>query len=161
MASSRNRILHVTILATSVLTGTILTIVILQRLLVCLAIYIVPSLEASFYDLGLFGIYRTRKYVSFNLSSPQASIVQWDGSCDDGFIFLDSNGPSVDPRGPIIFDAKNNLVWTSDQFGATNALTVQQYSGQEYLTLWYGHKMKGLGMGSYYVEYELQHHLQL
>jgi len=128
-----------------------LLLVVLEQLAVPVLLWIAPQLETPFYDYGFFGAYRTTKYHSFDLQSPKASIVKWEESCSNGYIFIDPNGPSVDHRGPTILNAKGELVWTSDQFETTTNLKIQHYQGQDYLTFWSGQKAKTMGTGSYYM----------
>ena len=113
--------------------------------------FFAPSLETSFYDLALYGTYRTQSYHSFNLRSPKASIVQWDDTCDDGYVFIDLSGPAVDHRGPAILDARGELVWTADSFETTTNTKVQRYGEQDFLTFWSGQKAKTSGQGAYYM----------
>ncbi|KAK3671339.1 hypothetical protein LTR78_008799 [Recurvomyces mirabilis] len=147
----RRRIFWITIISGIAIAGFILLLFILQLLLVPVLVYIFPGLEAPFYDLALFGAYRTQDYVSFNLTSPQTSTVRWDDSCDQGYIFLDPSGPAVGHRGPLIVDAQGGLIWTSDQFQTTTNLKVQTYRGKEFMTFWSGQKAKTMGTGSYYM----------
>lgn len=134
--------------ALSLLSATI-GISLALHLAVPLMLWIAPSLETSFYDLGLLGFYRTNRYVSFGLQSPRASTLLWEESCNSGYIMIDPNGPSVDHRGPTILDADGNLIWTSDQFETTTNLKVQQYQGKDYLTFWSGQKAQTMGTGAY------------
>ncbi|KAK5116460.1 hypothetical protein LTR62_008009 [Meristemomyces frigidus] len=131
--------------------GLLLALFLLQLLLVPVLVYIFPGLEAPFYDLALFGVYRTQDYISFNLTSPQPSIVQWDDSCADGYVFLDPSGPAPGHHGPLVLDAHGNLVWTSDRFETTTNLKVQKYRGKQFMTFWSGQKAKTMGTGSYYM----------
>ncbi|KAK5128956.1 hypothetical protein LTR85_000289 [Meristemomyces frigidus] len=147
----RQRIFRVSIVGALTLAAICLTLTLLQQSLVPILVWSAPQLEAPFYDLGLLGAYRTQSYVSFDLNSPQASVVQWEDSCDYGFVFLDPSGPAVAHRGPLIIDAKGNLIWTSDQFETTTNQKLQQYKGEEYLTFWSGQKAKTMGTGAYYM----------
>lgn len=147
----RQRLLRIFLISALTLVALWLTLALAQHIFVPLAVWFAPQLERPFYDLGFFGPYRLQNYVSFNLTSPQGSIVQWDDSCDNGYIFLDPSGPSPKHRGPLIVDAKGNLVWTSDQFETTTNLKLQQYKGEEYLTFWSGQKAQTQGTGSYYM----------
>jgi len=147
----RSRLLRFAFIAVLTLAATFVTLALLQQLLVPVLVWLLPQLETPFYDLGFFGAYRTQSYVSFDLDSPQASIVRWDESCDSGYIFLDPSGNSVNHRGPLIVDAKGNLIWTSDQFETTTNLKLQRYKGEQYLTFWAGQKAKTSGTGAYYM----------
>lgn len=151
LPTDRTRILRIALVTLLSFGAVLLALAILQHVLVPVLVWLAPALERPFYDLGFFGPYPTQEYVSFNLSSPRASIVQWDESCDDGYVFLDPNGPSVDHRGPLILDAKGHLIWTSDAFETTTNLKLQEYEGAEYLTFWSGHKAKTMGTGLYYM----------
>ncbi|KAF2774079.1 hypothetical protein EJ03DRAFT_240441, partial [Teratosphaeria nubilosa] len=123
----------------------------LQQLLVPILVWLAPSLEIGFYDLGFYGAYRTQDYISFGLKSPQASIVRWDDTCDHGYVFLDPSGPSPDHKGPLIIDARGNLIWTSDEYETTTNSKIQEYRGREYLTFWSGYKAKTSGTGVYFM----------
>ena len=150
-AMDRQRIFRYAIFAALSLAGLAVTLAILQQLLVPVLVYFWPSLETPFYDLALFGAYPTHEYISFNLSSPRATQVRWDDSCNRGHVFIDPGGDSTDHRGPMILDGMGNLVWTSDQYETTTNLKVQQYRGNEYLTFWSGQKAKTMGTGTYYM----------
>ncbi|KAK4619983.1 hypothetical protein CLAFUW4_11465 [Fulvia fulva] len=113
--------------------------------------FIIPSLDSTFFDWGVYGLYPIQQYNSFNLSGPQAKHVRWNDKCDQGHILLTPNGPSVARPGPMILDSKGGLVWTSDDFGATANLKVQHYNGEDYLTLWSGEKAATSGKGLYFM----------
>jgi hypothetical protein len=146
-----NRVFRFTIIGAVVLACSILLLALLQQLLVPILVWFIPSLETLFYDLAFFGAYRTQSFISFNLSAPQPSVVRWDASCDSGYVFIDPSGPAPDHRGPVILDARGNLVWTSDQYETTTNSRIQKYDGKEYLTFWAGQKAKTSGTGSYYM----------
>ncbi|KAK0353840.1 hypothetical protein LTR02_010564 [Friedmanniomyces endolithicus] len=151
VAMDRQRIFRYTLSAVLSLAALVVVVVTTQFLLIPIIIYFWPQLETPFYDLGFFGAYPTRDYVSFNLSSPRSTLIRWDDSCDRGNVFIDPGGPSPDHRGPMILDGRGNLVWTSDQYETTTNLKVQRYRGSDYLTFWSGHKAKTMGTGSYYM----------
>lgn len=144
-------VFRVTIIAAVCLVTLFLSLAVVQQVLVPVIVYIWPGLEVTFYDWALFGPYRSRHYVSFNLTSPHGSIVKWDDRCDHGNIFLDPSGPAPGHHGPMILDPRGGLIWTSDQFAVTTNLKVQKYRGRDYLTFWGGHKEKTMGYGSYYL----------
>ncbi|KAK5138535.1 hypothetical protein LTR08_000123 [Meristemomyces frigidus] len=147
----RQRIIRFSAVTALTLAALFTTLALLQHLLVPALVWWSPQLETSFYDLGFFGAYRAQSYVSFNLTSPQASILQWEDSCDNGYIFLDPSGKAPKHPGPLILDAKGNLVWTSDQFKTTTNLKLQRYQGADYLTFWSGKKAQTMGTGAYYM----------
>ncbi|EME41494.1 hypothetical protein DOTSEDRAFT_36883 [Dothistroma septosporum NZE10] len=113
--------------------------------------FIIPSLDPTFFDWGVYGLYPTQQYSSFNLSGPQAKQIRWHDKCDQGHILLTPNGPSVARPGPMILDSRGDLIWMSDDFGATSNLKVQQYKGEDYLTLWSGDKAATSGKGLYFM----------
>jgi hypothetical protein len=113
--------------------------------------WIFPSLESTFFDLAVYGGYPQRNYVSHNLTSPDLQQVKWDDRCDNGFIFISPQGPSVEHPGPMILDARGNLVWQSDQYGKPMNLRVQEYKGEKYLTFWAGLRGSSFGYGNYYM----------
>ena len=113
--------------------------------------WIFPSLETPFYDLAVYGGYRTQDYVSYNLSSPRISQLRWDDECDNGFIFVTPQGKSVEHPGPMILNSQGNLVWMSAEFGVVMNLNMQEYKGQSYLTFWAGRKDGTFGSGAYYM----------
>nr|POE86519.1 hypothetical protein CFP56_46703 [Quercus suber] len=110
-----------------------------------------PRLETLLYDLGAFGAFRFHSFKSFNLSAPRVSVGKWEESCNQGFVLLDLNGPSVNHRGPLILDARGQMIWTSDAYGVTINSKVQRYKGENYLTFWAGAKAATSGKGIYYM----------
>ncbi|KAF2862882.1 hypothetical protein K470DRAFT_195602, partial [Piedraia hortae CBS 480.64] len=129
----------------------VLALWVVQQLLLPLVVWTLPQLEGPLYDGGLYGPYRVQTYRSFNLTSPLMSVVKWDESCGDGYVFLDPNGPSVNHQGPLIVDAHGNLVWTSEKYKTTTTSRLQTFNGTEYLTFWSGRKDKTTGVGQYYM----------
>lgn len=127
--------------------------------LVCVAyIFAIPHLakfrphwNASWYDLGLYGAYPTQSYFSFNLSSPRVEILPWNAQCDQRMTFLTPRGLSVPTPGPMILDARGNLIWTERKWGMSTDLQVQRYRDNDYLTFWAGVDKVSLGNGSYYM----------
>lgn len=121
-----------------------------QTVLPVLAL-VFPGLEPAFFDLGVYGTYPTQHFATFSLEGPQAKQIQWDDKCDNGLILMTPNGPAVQKPGPMIVDSKGELVWMSDDFGATANLKVQSYKGENYLTLWSGEKAATSGRGVYFM----------
>ncbi|OWP04242.1 hypothetical protein B2J93_9310 [Marssonina coronariae] len=79
---------------------------------------------------------------SVNLEPLQPVITQWDARCDYGNLFFTVRGPSVQglARGPVITDARGELVWMdNDQFHQAMNLNVQRYRGEDFLTFWTKH----------------------
>jgi Arylsulfotransferase (ASST) len=114
--------------------------------------WLFPELETTFFDLGVYGAYRYRSYVSFNLTSPSFTTPRWDDICDDGgYVLLTPKGPSVPHAGPTIVDTRGNLIWMSNRFNDSMNLKVQQFKDQNYLTMWAGTKTGGQGKGIYYM----------
>jgi Arylsulfotransferase (ASST) len=130
---------------------TLLVLGFLQLTLPSVA-WLFPDLETPFFDLGVYGAYRSRKYVSFNLTSPLLTTPRWDDQCDDGsYVLLTPKGASVPHAGPTIVDTRGNLVWMSNKFNDSMNLQVQQYKGENYLTMWAGSKVGGQGKGVYHM----------
>lgn len=114
--------------------------------------WLFPSLKTSFFDLGVYGAYRYNSYVSFNLTSPLFTTPRWDNQCDDGsYVLLTPKGEAVPHPGPVIIDTRGNLVWMSNNFNDSMNLNVQQFNGQNYLTMWSGFKVGSQGKGVYYL----------
>ncbi|RMZ87376.1 hypothetical protein DV736_g5386, partial [Chaetothyriales sp. CBS 134916] len=114
-----------------------------------LAVLAVPEWENFFYDVGIYGAYRTTEYVSFNLTSPDLIQHRTSDKCEDGYVFLSPKGPSVKDAGPMILDAEGNLIWMSDQYLTAINLNVQTYKGKQYLTFWTGMQAGTAGAGEY------------
>ena len=54
------------------------------------------------------------------------------------------------PRpGPVIMDARGELVWMEDKFGQAMDFKMQHYKGQDYLTFWTGSDSGTFGSGVY------------
>ncbi|KAF2772424.1 hypothetical protein EJ03DRAFT_203922 [Teratosphaeria nubilosa] len=120
--------------------------------IVPLLVLLCPDLETFFYSTAVYGLYPERSYISSNLTSPDVHIVRWDPVCEaSGFTLLAMDGPSVNKLGPMVLDARGDLVWTSDQYGHAANLKVQTYQGQKYLTFWAGEKLEESGQGQYYM----------
>ncbi|KAH8803387.1 ASST-domain-containing protein [Xylogone sp. PMI_703] len=110
------------------------------------------ALSWSAFDLGLYGIYPTRQYVSSKFSSPSVKISQWDDRCNNNaYIFLTPRGSAVSDPGPVMLDARGNLVWMETQFGQVMNFQVQRYRGNDYLTFWCGTGLAVDTNGSYYL----------
>lgn len=131
--------------------STSLILVLVRFVLVPLLVLLIPALEIQCYDYGFYGAYPEQSYVSSNATSRCVSVVRWDASCDNGLVLLALDGPSITDPQPLILDSKGNLVWTSDQFGHSANLKIQQYRGDEYLTFWAGEKLQESGRGVYYM----------
>jgi hypothetical protein len=99
----------------------------------------VAAFSFNAYDLGFHGIYPRQRFHSVNFEAPVPKITQWDSRCDSGNLLLTPRGPSVSgpARGPVILDARGNLIWMdNDKFEQAMNLNVQKYKGQDYLTFW-------------------------
>lgn len=139
-------------LRAGIVTGALVTIILgLRFIAVPVLLYFSPELDVSFFDLGLYGAYPQRWYRTIDLPSPTARVVRWNETCNDEVVLLSVGGPSLDYSGPLILDAKGEFVWTSDQYGASGNLKVQQYQGKDYLTFWAGEKLQESGQGMYYM----------
>jgi hypothetical protein len=109
----------------------------------------VQAFSWSAYDLGPHGIYPTQKYVSVDFLSPNPKITHWDSRCEDGNILLSPRGKAVPSPGPVMLDARGNLIWMEDRFGQVMNFQVQKYKGQDYLTFWMGTDHAAHSNGSY------------
>lgn len=96
------------------------------------------------YDLGFRGMYPRQHFQSVNFEPPATKVTKWDDRCDDGNVLLMTpRGPLVEgnARGPVITDAKGNLIWMDNKkYEQAMNLNVQTYKGQDYLTFWTKHK---------------------
>ena len=133
------------------LTGAAILLLLFHQFVLPLVSYVVPSLQPSFYDFGVFGLYPTVEYASFDLQPPRPLLVRWDPRCESGLVLLTPNGPSVSHPGPMILDSRGSLVWMTDEFDVAANLKVQRYRGQNYLTFWAGEKAQTSGKGDYYM----------
>ena len=138
------------------------SLIALRYLCVPLLEYAYPESHTFLFDSGIYGAYPLRKYVSTNLASPQANVVQSDSSCADGLVLISIGGQSVKDGGPMILDMAGNLVWSAPgQYGDASANTkIQRYNDQDYLTFWAGEKLQESGLGKYYMlnsSYDLVH----
>ena len=107
--------------------------------------------DLSWYDLGLHGFSPSRTYVSFRYTSPVVEISQYGSGCNPGFTFLAPRGDSIPHPGPMILDARGDLVWMKHNLNVTQDFKVQWYRGQEYLTYWEGEEVDGRGRGTWYM----------
>ncbi|OAL37428.1 hypothetical protein AYO20_03277 [Fonsecaea nubica] len=110
-----------------------------------LPIHWVTAFSFNAYDLGFRGIYPRQHFHSVDLEAPAPRITQWDSRCDSGNLFLTPRGPFVNgaARGPVILDARGDLVWMEhDKFEQAMNLNVQKYKGEDYLTFWTKTKKK-------------------
>lgn len=147
-ARSKARTLILSILGVFAST---LVLLFLHQFILPVVAWFLPQFEIPFYDLGVYGSYRTRNYVSYDLSSPRVSHLQWDNQCDDGFVLITPHGADVDNAGPMILDARGELVWMSEDFGPVWNLKAQKYKNETYLTFWAGEKQGSYGAGDYYM----------
>jgi hypothetical protein len=110
---------------------------------VALPMPLVAAFSFNTYDLGLHGFYPRQHFHSSNYQPPAPKITRYDSRCDPGNLLLTPRGPSVSgkARGPVMLDAKGNLVWMdNDKFQQALDLNVQQYKGEDYLTFWTNNK---------------------
>ena len=148
MLKSKLRLAYFTVVG---VIGVGLVLLSIHQILLPLLAWLIPGLETVFFDWAVYGVYRPQKYVSFNLTSPQTSVLQWDDSCDNGLVLASLNGPSVPRPGPSIFDPRGDLIWMSDAYGVTMNFQVQRYKDENYLTFWAGSKQATSGKGNYYM----------
>lgn len=118
--------------------------------------WLLPGYESLWYEAGAYGFYRTGHYVTLpaNVTVPKGQWATWDAACDDGgLVMIAPFGPKVDHPGPIILDARGELVWASAErfFKTTTNVNVQTYNGIPYLTFWAGDKHGGEGSGTAYM----------
>jgi hypothetical protein len=151
--SSRYRICRLATIAIGALICLGALLVALRYLCIPLLVYGYPSSDIYLLDTGIYGAYPYRQYVSNDLTSPQANVVQSDDSCANGLVLLSIGGQSVPGSGPMILDMAGNLVWSAPgKYGEDTANTkIQRFQGHEYLTFWAGEKLQESGLGSYYM----------
>src|ERR1700754_1484080 len=114
--------------------------------------WLFPGFDTLFFDLGVYGAYRYKSYVSFNLTSPLLTTPRWDDQCDDGsYVLLTPKGDAVPHAGPTILDTRGNLIWMSNAFNDSMNLNVQSFNHQNFLTMWSGTKTGSKGKGVYYL----------
>lgn len=113
---------------------------------------IAPYNASRLYDLGIFGAYPHRKFMTVDYEAPRVNIKQWSDQCEDGrYILLTPRGRYVSNSGPMLLDNKGNMVWSGKEFGMVSDLKVQRYRGEEYLTFWTGHDDGTHGHGVYHM----------
>lgn len=151
MLQQLSRHLRLAGLFAAAVAGLVVAVLAVHQLVLPVIGWIFPSLESTFFDLAVYGGYPQRSYVSHNLTSPDLQQVRWDDRCDNGLIFISPQGKSVEHPGPMILDARGNLVWQTDQYGMAMNLKVQEYKGENYLTFWAGHRGSSFGYGNYYM----------
>ncbi|CAJ2503383.1 Uu.00g107770.m01.CDS01 [Anthostomella pinea] len=105
------------------------------------------------YDLGYYGFWPQTHFKSFGLTAPRLNYLTWDKRCDDGYYLIAPKGKIVSKPGPMIIDARGELVWADDKFGIVTDLEVQTYNGSDYLTFWSGPDgtTHGYGRGIHYM----------
>ncbi|KAE8442498.1 hypothetical protein EG329_003279 [Mollisiaceae sp. DMI_Dod_QoI] len=99
----------------------------------------VAAFSFNAYDLGFHGMYPRQHFHSVDFEPPAPKITKWSSECDSGNLLLTPRGPLVSgpARGPVMLDAKGNLIWMdNDKFEQAMNLNVQKYKGQDYLTFW-------------------------
>lgn len=101
-----------------------------------------------------YGRYPYRSYHSSNLTSPVVKRVVDTPDCyDDRFLFITARGDSVEQREALILDSHGDLIWALD-VGKNQPynLLVQEYQGQQHLTVWIGNDaVGGHGEGNYHI----------
>ncbi|KAJ5485560.1 hypothetical protein N7539_005548 [Penicillium diatomitis] len=107
--------------------------------------------DLSWYDLGIYGFGPSRSYVSFEEQSLLVEITPRNAKCDPRYTLLAPRGDSVAHPGPMILDARGELVWMKSDSATTEDFRIQRYKGQDYLTYWEGGKVDGHGCGSWYM----------
>jgi hypothetical protein len=152
-SSSMNRIRRLATIAIGTLACLGALLLALRYLCIPLLVYGYPSSDTYLLDTGVYGAYPHRQYISTDLTSPQANVVQSDDSCANGLVLLSIGGQSVPGSGPMILDMAGNLVWSAPgQYGEDTANTkIQRFQGNDFLTFWAGEKLQESGLGSYYM----------
>ena len=145
------RFLRIGALAVLAVTGVLLVLIVLHRGFLPILAWLFPSLETPFYDFAVYGLYRTENFVTVDLEAPQASVLRWDDSCDNGFVLVGPQGPSVTQPGPAILNPRGELIWTSGEFDTVMNFQMQQYRGEKYLTFWAGFKRGSMGLGAFFM----------
>lgn len=126
--------------------------------LVLFYLFAVPQLRRfrfraglSWYDLGLHGFGPSQSFVSFDEESRIVEISPPGAQCDPRYTFLAPRGDSVPHEGPMILDARGELVWMKHNWGTTQDFKVQRYKGQDYVTFWQGDEEDAHGRGAWYM----------
>lgn len=108
----RWRKLRIAGLAIASLAALLLVLFAVHQLLLPILAWLMPALVTPFYDLGVYGFYPTRQFVSFDLEAPITKRLRWDSSCDGGYVLISPGGGSVPHPGPMILDSRGELVST-------------------------------------------------
>ncbi|KAK4935463.1 hypothetical protein LTR10_023479 [Elasticomyces elasticus] len=109
------------------------------------------------FDKGKYGDFVQEEYKSVGLTSaPRPNVFERvPGACDgdDGLmVMLTLRGWAVPQPGPSILDGQGRLVWTNPNYVQPYNLQVQNYRGEQFLTLWAGDDgVRGHGSGLYYM----------
>ncbi|KAI0018055.1 Arylsulfotransferase-domain-containing protein [Xylariomycetidae sp. FL0641] len=127
--------------------------------LICALLFSLASqparLSQALYNLGWYGLYPENHYKSYSHASPRLNFVHWDADqCDDGgYYFFAPKGKIVWDSGPVITDARGNLIWKDDKYGMVTDFQVQSYKGERYLTFWSSltGSFHGYGKGTFYM----------
>lgn len=149
--TSSIRYLRAAVICLLITLSLLATLYLVHQLVLPVIAFLIPSLDPTFFDIGVFGAFPLEQYNSFHLGGPRARQLRWHPSCEAGLVLLTPNGPSVPRSGPMILDSNGKLVWMSDDFGAAANLKVQSYKGQDFLTLWSGEKAATSGKGVYFL----------
>lgn len=106
----------------------------------------------KWYDIGLYGAYPGETYATFPLAAPRLSVPRWNKQCNDDYLtLLTPRGWAVPTPGPVILDARGNLVWMEERFGEVMDMKIQEYKGENYITFWSGIDDGTHGRGTYYM----------
>jgi hypothetical protein len=105
----------------------------------------------SKYDLGFYGFGPSLGFVSFDEETRVVEISPADAKCDPRYTFIAPRGDSVAHAGPMILDARGELVWAKYNWGTTQDFKVQRFKGHDYVTYWQGDEEDGHGRGSWYM----------
>lgn len=159
-----SRSFRIALACIAVLAGLFVTGLFIHKLVLPVLAIFVPQLEATFYDIAVYGSAPVRQYHSSDLQPPEISVVKWDSQCDDGGqVFLGPYGQWVDTPGPTILDTRGNLIWKSEEFEMVINLQMQEFKGEHFLTFWSGEKEGAKGKGFMYMlnsKYEVVRTLQ-
>ncbi|CAD0092692.1 unnamed protein product, partial [Aureobasidium mustum] len=110
------------------------------------------SWDATLYDWGLLGRYPQQSFKSSSLRPPYMNTVQWDEQCAQGYTLLSLRGTMVPNPAGVMLDEHGDLIWMDESFGPyVMNLKVQEYQGEQYITLWSGNIDSGSGLGTYYM----------
>lgn len=109
----------------------------------------VTAFSFTAFDLGFYGIYPRQIFHSVDFEAPALKITRWDSRCDSGNLLLSPRGKAVPAPGPVMLDARGNLIWMEDKFGQVMNFNVQKYKGQDFITFWTGTDHAAHSNGSY------------